>query len=120
MIMIVSVTMVMNNHGTVCIEQTQVLNSKGIDPGSHVVAMIIVVVVITMGMERFCCNHTINLLGKKLSTLYILKAFNKISLADQNIVLISNSVAIGIVKHFISFLIFSMDHKPCLSIIKIP
>ena len=99
MIMIVSIPMVMNNHGTVCIEQTQVLNSKGIDPGSHVVAMIIVivmvmivvvvvVVVVTMGLERFCCNHTINLLGKKLSTLHILKAFNKISLADQNIVLI--------------------------------
>ena len=94
--MIVSIPMVMNNHGTVCIEQTQVLNSKGIDPGSHVVAMIIVivmvitakVVVVTMGLERFCCNHTINLLGKKLSTLHILKAFNKISLADQNIVLI--------------------------------
>ena len=44
MIMIVSVPMVMTNHGTVCIEQTQVLNSKGIDPGSHVVAMIIVIV----------------------------------------------------------------------------
>ena len=35
MIMIVSIPMVMNNHGTVCIEQTQVLNSKGIDPGSQ-------------------------------------------------------------------------------------
>ncbi len=97
LIMIVSVPMVMNNHGTVCIEQTQVLNSKSIDPGSHVVDLIIVivmvmimvvVVVVTMGLERFCCNHTIKLLGKKLSTLHFLKAFNKISLADQNIVLI--------------------------------
>ena len=84
MIMIVSIPMVMNNHGTVCIEQTQVLNSKGIDPGSHVVAMIIVVVVvvITMGLERFCCNHTIDLLRQKLARLHILKAFNKFTLAD--------------------------------------
>ena len=42
----VSIPMVMNNHGTVCIEQTQVLNSKGIDPGSHVLAMIIVIVMV--------------------------------------------------------------------------
>ena len=82
MIMIVSVPMVMTNHGTICIEQTQVLNSKGIDPGSHVVAMIIVVVVITMGLERFCCNHTIDLLRQKLARLHILKAFNKFTLAD--------------------------------------
>ena len=30
--MIVSVPMVMNNRGTICVEQTQVLDSKGIDP----------------------------------------------------------------------------------------
>ena len=29
--MIVSVPMVMTNHGTICIEQTQVLNPKRID-----------------------------------------------------------------------------------------
>ena len=53
-----------------------------------VMVMILMVMIITMGLERFCCNHTINLLRQKLARLHILKAFNKLTLADQNIILI--------------------------------
>ena len=95
MIMIVSVPMVMNNRGTICVEQTQVLDSKGIDPCWHamtiilmVLMIVIKVVIINMRLERFCCNHTISSLGKKFSSFDIFKAFSKFSLADQNILLI--------------------------------
>lgn len=70
--MIVSIPMVMNNRGIVDIQQTQVLDSKSIDTSSHVVALIIMIVIavtiviVTMGLERFCCNHTIGFLGRSL------------------------------------------------------
>ena len=92
--MIVSIPMVMNNRGIVDIQQTQVLDSKSIDTSSHVVALIIMIVIsvtiviVTMGLERFCCNHTIGFFGKKLARLDILKTIGEFPLAAHNILLI--------------------------------
>ena len=89
--MIVSIPMVMNNRGIVDIQQTQVLDSKSIDTSSHFMALIIIIVIaativiVTMGLERFSCNHTIGFFGKKLDRLDILRTIGEFPLADQNI-----------------------------------
>tara|TARA_B100001094_G_scaffold316252_1_gene357234 strand:+ start:1509 stop:1793 length:285 start_codon:yes stop_codon:yes gene_type:complete len=91
MVMIVSIPMVMNNRGAVNIQQTQVLDSKSIDTSNHfmvviiMIVMAVTIVIVTMSLERFCCNHTIGFFGEKLARLDILKPIGEFSLADQNI-----------------------------------
>ena len=75
---------------------------------------------ISLAIKRLCCDDTINILGQETSGLHISKTFLKSSLRNQLVVLIKNSIVIGILKHLIFFAIFLVNNKPRLALIKHP
>ena len=85
-----------------------------------VVVIVIVIVIVTIQFERLRRDQAINIFREKLSRLDVLKIFGELSLADQDVFLIEDSIVVGIVKHLIFFPIFFVDDKTSFSIAKCP
>ena len=77
-----------------------------------VVVIMIVIVIVTIQFERLRRDQAINIFREKLSRLDVLKIFGELSLADQDVFLIEDSIVVGIVKHLIFFPIFLWTTKP--------